>query len=84
LPDLVDQALPGVAELVLDGAELLGLGDIDGAFDEVAKGLFELGPQLFQECRDARFARGNGVRGRGLRHEGYSLVKDRCGFPPPE
>jgi hypothetical protein len=33
LPDLVDQLLPRVAELKVDGPELLGFGHVHGALD---------------------------------------------------
>jgi hypothetical protein len=70
LPDVVNQLLSGIAELQVDGAEFFRFGDIDGAFDELANGLFDLRSHLLHEGFDAFFA-GWGHWGRALlgRHE---------------
>jgi hypothetical protein len=56
LPDLVGQLLSGVAELEVYGAELLGLGDVDGVFDHRADGGLDLGPELLHERFDPLLA----------------------------
>jgi len=84
LPDLVGQLLSGVAEFAVDGSELLGLGDIDGAFDHVADGLLDLGSKLRHDSFDALFTRlvrwGRG----GMRRHGQTpVVKNGCSFASP-
>jgi hypothetical protein len=56
LADVVGQGLSGIAELVFDGAELLGFGSVEGSFDELTDDLFDLGSQLFHQGLDLLFA----------------------------
>jgi hypothetical protein len=64
LPDVGGELPAGVAELGVDGPELLGLGDIDGTFDHPPDDLLDPGPELLQEGLDAFLA--GGLRRRGL------------------
>ena len=63
MPDLIHPFLSGVAEGGVDGTELFGFRNIDGSFDELANGLFDLRSQLLQDGFDAFFA-GEGRRKR--------------------
>jgi hypothetical protein len=56
LPDLVNHLLPGTAGLGVDGAGLLGLGDVGGSVGELTDRLFDLRPELLQDGLDALFA----------------------------
>src|SRR5262249_40397 len=56
LPDVVGQGLSGIAELVFDGADLLGFGGVEGSFDELTDDLFDLGSQLVHQGFDPFFA----------------------------
>jgi hypothetical protein len=83
LPDFVDQRLSRVAELEVDGPELLGLRHIYGPLDQLADDGVDLGLECFQDGFDTLFARLVRIGGKGMtRHRWLPVVKNRGGFQP--
>src|SRR5437867_3275408 len=73
LPDIVGEVQSRVAELVFDGTEFLGFGDIDGPLDHLPQNLLGFGPQLFHQDFNLFFPRRDRVG---------SHLETRHGKPP--
>jgi hypothetical protein len=65
LPDLVSQLLSRVAELEVDGPELLRLGHVHDPLHQLADRCLNLRAKLFHDGIDALFAGFVGVSGQG-------------------